>query len=684
MMRKSMLFCFLICIGVPLSMGASSDDPISNWHFMDSDPVVQTGVVRSLALAVPDDVRLSATDIQALADSESIEVLSRNSDTVTLLSRDRTAFDEDGYTHLIQQEAVLIITDKGVEESAVVNLHYGLPYERLRLLDAGIISPDGTKTTLTGDQVMDIPDSEDAAVNIYEPVWRLLVLTFPRVEPGAILYYTYEECAVRSRMPGALNWGHTFRSTEPVISASICMRGPVTRPLKWFVANDPDGAVSFTEESSGTFITYCWNSREMPAIDQEPGMIPVSELTTSLLVTTETWEEFSRREAAIIEPNLEPDDAIRKKVQELTAGLTDPEEKLKVLFRYVTGRVRYMGVAFGDRPGMNPDPVSRTFANNAGVCKDKAGLLTAMLRLSGIEAYYTLNNPSRHIHDQVAVDQFNHAIVAVRFAGDTAFRYLDVTTDLEITMCPASSGGTGVLRIDANGADPGTIPISPADKNMGWIEATGTLEKSGRFSSTVNYRGTGVRDALIRGPFYYIEPSKHDEFAGYFVQQIHSAAQLDKVRVLPEKLEDLSRPVTMLVTYHIDQYMAEAGNYALFKIPGTLLPFDWIYWDLKDYASLSTRQWPLNLDSNSGMQITETVTLPAGYTVKVVPDPVLIDQGGIFFSQNHTFDDITVTLNQVLKVNKPRISPDEFPAFKQAVTGIKQSVQAYVILEAIQ
>jgi len=673
---------FGLFVGIALLICLSSTSG-NGWNFVDPGSDVERALAASLSMPLPDENYLTVDEIRQIAATAGTIHDYPNAHAIILLSRDRTVFEPGGNFHLVQQQAIKILTDEGADKYSTVELYYGLPYERLRILEAGIVSSDGIVTHIAQDQILDIADSEDADVNIFEPIWRLRIIPFSGLKPGAIIFYTYEECSIRARSPGAFHWGHTFRGSEPIARASICIRGPAAMPLHWKVVNDPGNQVVFKQETDGENLLYCWDSHRMSMIESESGMVPVGELKTKLLASSETWTEFSKREAGLIEPQLVPDDAIRAKVRELTDALSDPEEKIRALFHYVTRRVRYLGVAFGERPGVDPDPVIRTFKNNAGVCKDKAGLLTAMLRVAGIQAYYTLNNPSLRLFPDIAVDQFNHAVVAARLPGEETFRYLDVTTDLEIDMCPASSGGTGVLRINTEGADIDYIPISGAQANTGWIQADSVLDETGRYSSVVHYRGEGARDAIFRYPLYYFEPSKHAEFAGYLIEQISPGAVLDSFNASPSQLDDLTVPITWKLEYNIPDYPVTAGKYTLFKIPGVLSPFDWIHKDLTKRASLKKRELEMDLHHTSAMEFKESVSFPDNYRVKVLPDPVSVSGGPFTFTQSFSVDGNSIQLNQKITVTAPRVTVSEFPRFKAAVNEMKKAAKTFVILEVI-
>ncbi len=675
-MKKRMICCLTLfaVLGCFPALAAQ-------WSHITPGSEEEAGLHRSLNLQPPENPVVSVDELKQRAEAAGGLEEHPNADAITLISWDRTAFDAEGYYHLLQQEAVKILTERGVKQNGTVELGYGIPYDRVRVLDALIISPQGDVTKIRPEEIKDVADSSGANANIYEPIWRKKVILFPGAAPGSIVYVRFENCAVRVRTPGTLNWGHTFRDVDPIVSASCCLIGPSDKPLHWYVTNDPEHNVKFTKTVSGDHTQYCWTGGNLPEIKPETGMIPVQELKTSLLISTATWKEYSKTESKFVEPNLVPDDAIRAKVAELTAGMGDPAEKQRALFQYVTRKVRYMGVAFGKRPGINPDPVTRTFANNAGVCKDKAGLLTAMLRVAGIEAYYTLNNPTMHIFPQVALDQFNHAIVASRLPGEKQFTYLDVTADLVRSMCPADSGGTGVLRIMPEGADIDVIPVKTAEENMGYLTARDIISGSGDMTASVECYGEGNWDSMFRGALYYVNPGQHNELFGNIIQRISSGATLIKSEFTPHPVDDLSEPVRLSVQYSAPDFLVRTGKYALFKTPGTAAAFNWMYQHALDMASVPRRQYPLDLGSTSGLTTTETIEIPSNYKVKTLPPKRHIDSGGITFDQEFTSEGKTVTLKQKFLLNKPRISPETYPAFQSALNRVKSAARYFVILE---
>lgn len=673
----SLLLAWLMIPSFSLAVG----EPPA-WDTIEPGSEAAAGLERSERLVVPMDSLLTIDEIKALGRAAIATPPEPDIHAIRLVARDRTAFDASGYYHLIQQEAILVLTHQGCETYSTVSASYDLPYDRTRILEAYVIAPNGSVTHIPPEEIMDESNSEDAYVNIFEPIWRSKIIAFPGVEPGAIISYAYENCAINPRSPGALHWGQAFNGTEPIMEASCKIRGPAGLTLHWAVVNDPGAGVEFSRQENGDTTDWMWVGRNLPVIHEEPGMVHIEEVRTSMLVSTETWEEFSRRESVLIEPFLVPDDAIREKVQELTAGEPDLEQKMAALFRYVTRSVRYLGVPFGDRPGVNPDPVTRTFANNAGVCKDKAGLLTAMLRIIGIDAYYTLNNPERRVFGEVAVDQFNHAIVSVKLPGETQFRYLDVTTDLESAMMPSTSGGTGVLRISKAGDPFDRIPITPAERNAGRITAESRIDGNGNLTGTIHYEGVGQADSVFRSALYYIPRADHEQWFNYLLQSVAPGAVLKSIAITPESMEDLTVPLSFTLTYSVSEFLSKLGSYYLFKTPCSGGFLDQQFDRLSEIASMSRRAWPADLNSTWKMDISEVIHVPNWLSVTAVPDRVEFKNP--IFQYQRSYDvtpEKTIHLHQTLEVLEPRVTQDAFEVFRTDMSSIRVQDKTYVILQ---
>src|SRR4029079_19201016 len=86
------------------------------------------------------------------------------------------------------------------------------------------------------------------------------------------------------------------------------------------------------------------------------------------------------------------DDEVRKRVKQITKGLTDDAKKVKAIYRYAT-ETRYVALEFG-LEGIRPRRCAQTLARGWGDCKDKATLIVPMPRGIGTRRRIVLVRPA--------------------------------------------------------------------------------------------------------------------------------------------------------------------------------------------------------------------------------------------------------------------------------------------------
>jgi transglutaminase-like putative cysteine protease len=143
-----------------------------------------------------------------------------------------------------------------------------------------------------------------------------------------------------------------------------------------------------------------------------------------------TWDEVRARVSRHFEPAMQ---AQSPELAALAATFTasTTEGRLLQAVRFVQHDVRYFGFELGTR-ALIPHPAPAVLAQRFGDCKDKAVLLTSLLRRLGVEAAPALVHTQRRrtLDDRVPhPGAFDHAIVWTRVGG--VERWFDATDDSE-------------------------------------------------------------------------------------------------------------------------------------------------------------------------------------------------------------------------------------------------------------
>ena len=117
---------------------------------------------------------------------------------------------------------------------------------------------------------------------------------------------------------------------------------------------------------------------------------------------------------------------IQTRVNELVAGLNDPDEKIRAIYYWVQDNIKY--VAYEDGlAGYKPEEALSVFNKRFGDCKGMANLTRVMLNMAGFDARLAWVGTQRipYTYDIASLSVDNHMICAVN-SGD-GFKYLDAT-----------------------------------------------------------------------------------------------------------------------------------------------------------------------------------------------------------------------------------------------------------------
>jgi hypothetical protein len=260
-----------------------------------------------------------------------------------------------------------------------------------------------------------------------------------------------------------------------------------------------------TKEENGQKIMK-WEIKELAAITRPYAAPQFRELTTMVyFAPTEfeiqgykgnmsSWEEFGRFQYSL---NLNRDKLppnIVQTVNQLTAGVTDEKEKVKILYEYLQKNTRYISIQLGIG-GWQPFEASFVAQKGYGDCKGLTNYMYSLLKAAGIKANYTLiyagyGNEERMMTDFPA-PYFNHVVLAVPSAKDTL--WLECTSqDDPPGYMGGFTGNRKALMITENGGVVVSTPRYGIDENTLVRNISAKLQTDGSLSMKVEtiYRGT--------------------------------------------------------------------------------------------------------------------------------------------------------------------------------------------------
>ncbi|MDD3119738.1 MAG: DUF3857 domain-containing protein, partial [Victivallales bacterium] len=365
--------------------------------------------------------------------------------------------------------------------------------------------------------------------------------------------------------------------------------------------------------------------------------------------------------------------AMKTKVRELTAGLTTPEQKIHAIFAFVANRIRYMGITTEkEAPGYEPHDVDITFENKYGVCRDKAALLTALLREAGLKAYPVLFFSGEKKDAEVPNNYFNHAIVGVELAAGK-YLLMDPTDETTKDLFPAYLSNMSYLVATPEGDTLHTSPIVPAEKNLVRIATTGEITPDGTLEAVTEIAFDGVNDGVYRGVFMNWSPEKRHDFFAARIRNIVPGARLNRVEVLPAELSDTGKPLRVKLSFSAAGFPLQRDGYMTFRLPWVGADFGLVNFVIGK-AGLEKRRFPMKVFSTCGATETfKIILVGGGATVAALPQYRAINDSELSWDRSLSYTDGVLTGKSSFMIKTMEFSPAEYLRLREHLKAIEYS-----------
>jgi hypothetical protein len=304
-------------------------------------------------------------------------------------------------------------------------------YDKLRSIesfDGTLYNGMGKKLkSLKKSEIMDLSGSDDASL-----------ADDNRFKAHSFYYKVYPytvEYEVEIRMKGTMfspQWIPQERTIMSVQSCNLTVISPASNPVHYKMFNYK-GEPTITQEKDNK--VYTWEVKDMPAVESEYAAPSWRELTTSVFLATEkfvigdyegsnaSWKDFGKFVYDLKKDrDVLPED-VKKKVHELTDGVTDSKEKIRKLYEYMQQNTRYISIQLGIG-GWQPFDANYVASKKYGDCKALSNYMYSLLKEAGIKAVYTCITSSsndNYLLTDLPSSQFNHIILFVPNGKDTTW-----------------------------------------------------------------------------------------------------------------------------------------------------------------------------------------------------------------------------------------------------------------------
>lgn len=425
-----------------------------------------------------------------------------------------------------------------------------------------------------------------------------------------------------------------------------------------------------------------WTVSQLPALLKEPYAPSWHEISPMVIFgpgafemdgykgNMNSWADFGKFVYALTTGRDALPDAVKEKVRQLTAGLTDTRQKIAVLYEYLQKNTRYVSIQLGIG-GWQPFDARFVAARSYGDCKALTNYMLSLLKEAGIPSRYTLVRAGagqQYITADFPSQQFNHVILCVPLGTDSVW--------LECTSATLPAGYVSeftcnrpALLIDENGGQLVRTPRYGIRENLQDRKIAAVLEPDGNLQVKAFTRYTGLQQDDIHQRIHHLSRDKIKEslqenldLATYDISDFRYEEQKSTVPAVNENLEIL-----------VSNYATISGK-RLFIVPNIMTRNN------GRLAPDSTRLYDMVFRMDYRDTDTVEIQIGEGYTPESMPAEMnLQTKFGIYRSQVKLKGN-TLTYYRQVERYAGRFPASDYPELVQFFDAMYKSDRARVVL----
>jgi len=597
--------------------------------------------------AAPDWVQQAAAKPAGSYPADAVAVVLLEDRTLTVTG--------PGQAEINHRRVVRILRPKGREE-AIFRVHLSVG-DKMQYLHAWSIDSAGRQYEVKEKEFVEVsPFSEEMYSDVHYRAAEV-----PAGNPGSVVAFEY---SVKRRL-WMDEWPWFFQEDIPVDEARLTVQLPNGWEYKDSWANHPpQTAVQLGPDR------WQWVCRGMPGIPDEKHSPSLGALEARMSIAffepaasnLATWKAIGDWYYKLAGGRRDPNPEISAKARQLTASADSFDAKVRALATFVQSEVRYVAVEIGVG-GYQPHAAAEIYRMRYGDCKDKATLLSSMLKEVGIDSEYVLVDTERGVvQPDVPSTLFNHAILAivlsanapaeryrsvVKTASGKAYLIFDPTDEYTPPgdLRTALQGSYGLLAA-ASGGELIKLPVEAPDTNILDRQGKFTLQADGSLSGSVTERLTGTHASRQRAYLVHENESERAKALDHYLSESvkNTSVQQLKFGEIGTHDKDLTVEYQMVAA----GYAQRSGSLVLLRtrvLGEKGIELEW-----------ARRKLPIQLAGVTQEKDTFEIQLPPGYVVDDLPDPKQVDVGFASYKSRIEVTGSTIRYSREYVVTDPNIA----------------------------
>lgn len=415
---------------------------------------------------------------------------------------------------------------------------------------------------------------------------------------------------------------------------------------------------------------------------KEPNMVDLYDVAPKLMMSsTPEWKEKSLWFHKVNEDynSFGADPETKKKVDELLRGKRTEMEKIAVLTHWVADNMRYSGISMGKGEGYTLHATKMNFTDRCGVCKDKAALLISMLRMAGFEAYPAMTMAGSRI-ESIPADHFNHCVTVVKLSNGQ-YMPLDPTwVPFQRELWSSAEQQQHYLPGLPEGSDLLQTPLSPPEDHYFRLSANTALDAKGTLRGEFTVTAEGQSDARLRWPLIRGLMANWRNAMESELLRVSPGARMLSVDYGRDPRDYQAGPIRITMKFEIPDYALTGDGVLLVRpICARLYPTVRTYMNID--TDRPTRRYGFKDACSRLVELKETMTVPAGYTLRQSPVDERLKSDAADFIGSLNQRGNKVNIRHELTLRKRVYDAADWPGFRKAVKAHKDLADEWLVLE---
>ena len=578
------------------------------------------------------------------------------------------------------EKEIMLLSEKNASSYSLYKVYHS-GYNELTKLDAYTMVPDG-------DRFKKVKISEQKTTNsysnsvFYDDV-KETSFNFQGLTQNSIQHIEYSQF----QKDAHLITPFYLPGTLPVLNATYTITVPNDITIKYVVKNDPKGMFQFSMEKKRKETIYKWTIKNEKG-DDDFGNAPDNRyFIPHVIIYVASFENESGTQnflndlndlykwnnAYTKDLNTSNDEGLKKIVDSLVTGKTSETEKAGVIYKWVQQHIKYVAFENG-LEGFRPRQAAEVCNKRYGDCKDMSSIITQMLRMAGIKAYYTWigTRSIPYEYSEIPLPIVDNHMISVANINNEWVFFDGTDPHAKYGMPPSSiQDKQALVAINETEYKLLRVPVTPA-KNSMIIDST-----------FINFTPEGVKGY------------EHVTYNGYFGEDVYNnLLYLDEKGTKDYVKSRMSKGSNKFIlgTYAIKKISPDdniAGINADFEIPGYGKKLGNEYYinlnleKLFEKRLIDTlvRKVPIEEEYKFIIKQYHVLEIPPGYTVTYQPQNFTFENELMVLKISYEVKNGKIIATQEYQNNKLMINPADFAEWNKAATAVSLQYKEQVILE---